>query len=839
MNKKYTYDPRKKQMGGTPPPPVPGQAMISEAPTALQEFGSDVRSFIKYPFQSLRQKFQTGNLPYNFDKALEAGNVESQPMDIAFNMANIPGTFYKGVESLAGGKYGDAAMSFASMFPFARPLKASGLNPTTAKVASKVLNKGTKLSTQQFQAGGKTPIFQDRKLQRQFNIPTYNEFAERVNLQPNDTMFFGYGDDRTGMVLDQLRDARIQKRINEGQTSFNLPYLPQNFNIQNQVTLDPKRGEEGLRVYYETYNKDDLQGGGSVADTQSSDKMMTKKQIDAEMARINAAMAAEQQRLQQFQQNIQDQLPKYATAEERNRDPYNQKSVDSTEVIGPTFNYLSSLQEQNKNAYGCTSYGCGILAEAGAELHGEVESPDGSRTYNPGRLPIFSGNAMMNSMIQANPAGMGMEVINPQSYADLQPGDRIVSNYSTGGPEGGQHTQIFSGKFDDAGNPIIMENMGGSFRKGISSRPVEYDFADPESGYRVTRYTGNMQNLNNELARYQNMLDSGRYQRSPVAVSTLSPSPIVDVSAMPIRTEPLPLPPAMGKGGNVSWMFGGKRYSGTLIPSRETATHRYARTHNGKIKVLPKKKKFNTGGGTSGTSGNQGNSSGGGQSKFAKTMSAIPFDQLGTIGSGIYQASLGDDASEITPGEAGTAQAINMAGQGASLGMALGPVGAIVGGVLGAIGGGLLGKSQHKKLLAKMKADKENRLNNRLASQSAQDQVQAASVLSQYPTEGVDNYSYYAKDGGMIPDADYTVEGGELMMAPANNPPKTDKHGEVRKIGPNMFKFVGDTHDAPSGGIGVKGGNTGFGSQTNQALDAGFVFSDRLKTNVEDYLKNI
>ena len=50
MNKKYTYDPRKKQMGGTPPPPVPGQAMISEAPTALQEFGSDVRSFIKYPF---------------------------------------------------------------------------------------------------------------------------------------------------------------------------------------------------------------------------------------------------------------------------------------------------------------------------------------------------------------------------------------------------------------------------------------------------------------------------------------------------------------------------------------------------------------------------------------------------------------------------------------------------------------------------------------------------------------------------------------------------------------------------------------------------------------------
>jgi len=41
----------------------------------------------------------------------------------------------------------------------------------------------------------------------------------------------------------------------------------------------------------------------------------------------------------------------------------------------------------------------------------------------------------------------------------------------------------------------------------------------------------------------------------------------------------------------VSWIYGGKRYSGTLIPSKETSTHRYARTHNGKIKSLPKNKK--------------------------------------------------------------------------------------------------------------------------------------------------------------------------------------------------------------------------------------------------------
>jgi len=42
------------------------------------------------------------------------------------------------------------------------------------------------------------------------------------------------------------------------------------------------------------------------------------------------------------------------------------------------------------------------------------------------------------------------------------------------------------------------------------------------------------------------------------------------------------------KSKKVSWIWGGSRYYGTLIPSKETSTHRYARTHNGKIKSLPK-----------------------------------------------------------------------------------------------------------------------------------------------------------------------------------------------------------------------------------------------------------
>ncbi len=38
----------------------------------------------------------------------------------------------------------------------------------------------------------------------------------------------------------------------------------------------------------------------------------------------------------------------------------------------------------------------------------------------------------------------------------------------------------------------------------------------------------------------------------------------------------------------VSWKYGKGTYSGELIPSKETSTHRYARTHNGNIKSLPK-----------------------------------------------------------------------------------------------------------------------------------------------------------------------------------------------------------------------------------------------------------
>ena len=45
--------------------------------------------------------------------------------------------------------------------------------------------------------------------------------------------------------------------------------------------------------------------------------------------------------------------------------------------------------------------------------------------------------------------------------------------------------------------------------------------------------------------------------------------------------------PKKTKGRKISWLFGGKRYYGNVI--RETASQIFARTHNGKVKVINKK----------------------------------------------------------------------------------------------------------------------------------------------------------------------------------------------------------------------------------------------------------
>jgi len=784
MAKQYTYDPRKYQGGGAT---LPTMGNIQPAPTFMQNLGSDIRSIIKYPMESARTFLEQGQIPYNFDTGVEAGQVPNQPMDFASNMVNLPGAAYKAIESGSKGDYTGAALNALAIAPIAKPLRTIGLNPSTAKIANKVINKGTKASlspSYAYQEGGS--VLNDKKLE-------------------------------TG-----------------GQPDPNTP-------------------------------------------------RMSRAAINAEIARIQELQAAEAERIAQFQQNVQNQLGNYNTGAElgeliNNDQSLNptgetdQKLIDSTKTIGRTFNWLDSRAKDDDpttKAYGCTSYGCGILKEAGATLQGDINIA--GRDYSAGdKLPIIAGNANMNGFIETNPAAMGMEVIDPQGYQDLVAGDRIVTDYSTRGRDGGQHTMIFSGEYDENGIPIIMQNRGGNYHQGISSAPLNYDF-HKDDGIKVTRYTGNQQNLANELAGYQSRLDSGDFYIEPQPLMTnLQPQSVVPMTGASLEPTPFEItPPTMQSGGflspeymNRQSLFGmgpgsaserqdfrlqGLQGRSSVIPGQGSLTGMTPLTGQAGIQQQRLTNRMVNSGmnpdqitaaGANGAKGMR-------QALRAQRMenfnnSAMgkmsgQMGMLGNLGSGLM-LSQGDGTYD--PTLAAGAGALSGAGTGAQMGAALGPVGMAVGALLGGVGGAIFGKQKAKKAEEERKEKKEDMLASNIAAGKTNDEVRSAGVLSQYPTEGITS-SYYAKYGGMMGTPDYVVEGGELMMAPNNNPPKTDNSGKVTQIGKNMFKFDGDTHDAPSGGIGVEGGNSEFASQTNQVLDSGFVFSARLKANPDDYLKNI
>ena len=102
-------------------------ADITQSPSAWQNFKSDLNSVVKYPFQSLRSKIQTGNIPYNLSGAIESGNFKSQPMDTAFDMVNAPGAALNLVQKLTSGKTNntDKLIAGASILPVGRAFKVA------------------------------------------------------------------------------------------------------------------------------------------------------------------------------------------------------------------------------------------------------------------------------------------------------------------------------------------------------------------------------------------------------------------------------------------------------------------------------------------------------------------------------------------------------------------------------------------------------------------------------------------------------------------------------------------------------------------------------------------
>jgi hypothetical protein len=610
--------------------------------------------------------------------------------------------------------------------------------------------------------------------------------------------------------------------------------------------------------------------------------------------------------------------------------PFDQNIVGLDTIGEGTRNWLTGPT----GGWGCTSYGCGILNKAGAEMQGDLSINNRMRSEGSG-FPTVSGNSQLNSLIQEYGPNMGSELIDTSAgftHQDLVTGDRIVSNYSTSADEGGQHTMIFTGEYNDEGFPMVMQNPGGRTMKGVNVKALGQDIKqgyeygeDAEDRLGVTRYTGNMQNLNTDMDRYQTALN-------------MFPQPVSEVTSLPMQ-DPIIASPSSNVGDlldgsiNQQYQMGGmlsditmqdmeaeRSASGMVLGTPEASQISRSPRYFKKGGIVPQMqgggftdwwKRQTLGGGNaqmrqdyrlqglqarSGTNAstmvnasgapmlNQGVSgqqaiqqqrltnrssnlgvdlnavstkAGGApltnkqikdanasarsakNAEFAGKVAPIA-QGVSSMGSAVISTLDRSQGEDVDVGSATAMGALKMGAQGAAAGATFGPYGAVIGAAIGTTVGAITGNAGAKKLQKKIKVDKEHRVAGALATGKQQNEVQAASVLSQYPTQGVDNVSYFAEYGGLIPSPDYQVEGGEVMMAPPNDPPKTDNHGNVQQIGRNMFKFEGDTHDSNSGGIGVQGGNTEFASQTNQVLESGFVFSDRLKAlNAETYLANV
>ena len=291
----------------------------------------------------------------------------------------------------------------------------------------------------------------------------------------------------------------------------------------------------GLKTFTEENRYQD--GGGT---------KLTRQDIQKQIDVLNGEITVENDRLTGFQGKISNMAKGYSTAVNRDLDPvtksnmlseiiknnnlnpdlFNNKVDEYGDAItgkdtisSNNYNWLESI-----NGYGCTSYGCGILRNAGATIPTGVgdDFQIGGRDYDANdRFPMISGNSQLNSLIESNSGDIGMQLM-PNGFKDLLPGDRIVSNYSTSNGDGAAHTMIFTGEYDENGSPMVMQNAGGSISNGVSIESLSNikgynDTSDTDSGLRVTRYTGNIQNMNERLADLQNQYDNTRPEAVPIS----------------------------------------------------------------------------------------------------------------------------------------------------------------------------------------------------------------------------------------------------------------------------------------------------------------------------------
>lgn len=207
---------------------------------------------------------------------------------------------------------------------------------------------------------------------------------------------------------------------------------------------------------------------------------------------------------------------------------------------------------------------------------------------------------------------------------------------------------------------------------------------------------------------------------------------------------------------------------------------------------------------------------------------AMPYAAIGNLGAGLVEQT--EWGSETMGGNM-TSNAM----RGASMGAAFGPAGMAIGAAAGA-GYGAYNYVEEKNAET---IARNVQTDQKMAGLSRNKELRSDALLNLFPTKGVDGPGYYKKGGKVYRrggKVDYLVEDGEVMEADPSNPPLAVANGKTKKIGANSFKFEGDSHEDPSNGISVQGGNTPYVNELD-AGDGGFVYSNDLTTSSKRFLK--
>jgi hypothetical protein len=201
---------------------------------------------------------------------------------------------------------------------------------------------------------------------------------------------------------------------------------------------------------------------------------------------------------------------------------------------------------------------------------------------------------------------------------------------------------------------------------------------------------------------------------------------------------------------------------------------------------------------------------------------------IGTeIGSAAMSMGFAKDG-RLTDREAGLSSAVKWGGRGLQIGSnpalmaATGGLSAPLGAALGAIGGGIGGGIHNKNMRNKDSAFQTDMLQQGKANMMDMYKAKAPSAVpNMYQKNGVNSYGSYAYGGST--NSAYEVEGGEVMMQTGDQKPMALNGGYMNSISPTMQEIKGKSHK--NGGV--------------NAINDGFVFSNRLKTDNSKYLKRL